>query len=103
MMREDIQKWLEALRSGDYQQCQQQLTDGRGYCCLGVYAVINGIDIPVPNYGAHDDEIEANRSSYKEMGKLIPYAVFSKGISMNDDGNSFAEIANMIEEYYTND
>ena len=29
--------WLKALRSGEYKQCQQKLTDGAGgYCCLGV-------------------------------------------------------------------
>lgn len=29
-------KWLEALRSGEYKQCKNRLTNGRGFCCLGV-------------------------------------------------------------------
>lgn len=28
--------WLTALRSGEYPQCQGQLKDDDGYCCLGV-------------------------------------------------------------------
>lgn len=29
-------KWLEALRSGEYQQCKGQLKLGNSFCCLGV-------------------------------------------------------------------
>lgn len=38
-------KWLEALRSGEYQQCKSVLYDGdNGFCCLGVAGVIIGIE-----------------------------------------------------------
>lgn len=30
------QLWLEGLRSGDFQQCSGTLSNGVGYCCLGV-------------------------------------------------------------------
>jgi hypothetical protein len=30
------QQWIEALRSGEYSQTQNQLRDHQGYCCLGV-------------------------------------------------------------------
>ena len=30
------QQWIEALRSGEYSQTQNQLKDHHGYCCLGV-------------------------------------------------------------------
>lgn len=33
-------KWLEALRSGKYQQCQGTLYNGEGYCCLGVLQMV---------------------------------------------------------------
>lgn len=33
---ENAQKWIEALRSGQFMQTRCQLTDGVGYCCLGV-------------------------------------------------------------------
>lgn len=28
--------WIEALRSGEYQQCSNRLNNGKGFCCLGV-------------------------------------------------------------------
>ena len=36
-MKSEIKKlWVEALRSGEYQQCKGVLHDSNGYCCLGV-------------------------------------------------------------------
>lgn len=34
--KEDILKWIKALRSGDYKQGKNTLQDHNGYCCLGV-------------------------------------------------------------------
>jgi hypothetical protein len=34
--------WVDALRSGKYGQCRDQLIDGNEYCCLGVLADIAG-------------------------------------------------------------
>lgn len=34
--KERIEKWIDALRSGDYQQTKEVLHDSKGYCCLGV-------------------------------------------------------------------
>lgn len=36
------QKWIDALESGNYQQCRGRLHDGKGYCCLGVLCVVAG-------------------------------------------------------------
>ena len=30
------QLWLEGLRSGEFEQCSGKLSNGVGYCCLGV-------------------------------------------------------------------
>ena len=30
------QRWLEALRSGEYKQTTENLQDNNGFCCLGV-------------------------------------------------------------------
>jgi hypothetical protein len=30
------QKWVDALRSGEYQQGRNSLRNGNGFCCLGV-------------------------------------------------------------------
>ena len=36
MIPENIQKWIEALRSGEYNQATGSLRGPTGYCCLGV-------------------------------------------------------------------
>jgi hypothetical protein len=36
MKTEIKQKWVEALRSGEYTQGKLRLYNGRSYCCLGV-------------------------------------------------------------------
>lgn len=36
MNAEVKQKWLDALRSGEYKQAKSALRNGDGYCCLGV-------------------------------------------------------------------
>lgn len=33
-------QWLNDLESGEYEQCHNRLTDGTGYCCLGVGALV---------------------------------------------------------------
>jgi hypothetical protein len=34
--KDRMQKWADALRSGDYKQTRDTLQDKKGYCCLGV-------------------------------------------------------------------
>lgn len=34
--KDDIRKWVKALRSGEYKQSIGGLQDKKGYCCLGV-------------------------------------------------------------------
>ena len=43
MNKEIKTKWLEALRSGEYEQVQCRLHTNRGYCCLGVLCDILGV------------------------------------------------------------
>lgn len=46
--KENIRKWVDALRSDKYKQTKKTLFDGRGYCCLGVaceIAIENGADV----------------------------------------------------------
>lgn len=35
-MNENARKWVEALRSGEFEQAQARLRDDDSYCCLGV-------------------------------------------------------------------
>jgi hypothetical protein len=86
-MNKDLKaKWVEALRSGDYKQGTQLLKnqgeDECTYCCLGVLCVIAGKD--------------TDAGSYRWLNKVTKgYYPF---VLMNDDdGKSFAEIADYIE------
>jgi hypothetical protein len=63
--KENIRKWVDALRSGDYQQAQGALrhdgADQDGYCCLGVACDISGLGrwVMVPE----DDEYDFGPSA----------------------------------------
>ena len=88
-------KWVQALRSGKYDQCKHTMKDTTGFCCLGVLMDIQGVD-----WGSVDDLHTAK----------VPDA-YNPGLSFNqmmelgkmNDGNfsgtpqPFSEIADYIE------
>lgn len=96
-------KWVEALRSGDYQQGRAQLRNHDAFCCLGVLCDL--VD--------SSRWVEVNRSHYRYRGldysalSFPPSDVSSRVglrrkhldavVEMNDEGKSFAEIAAYIE------
>lgn len=106
-------KWLAALRSGDYRQNTVGMLNNNGaFCCLGVAAEIfkdeltsvdrvgnetcyDGASVLAPGYvvhalGLYDDRGMANNrydaESYERALTVI-----------NDDGTPFAEIADIVE------
>lgn len=106
-MREDIKKWLQALRSGDYEQTKgtlkRDLGNGKvGFCCLGVYLdactnrpvkTVNRLskdEGALGHYSYLRDKLDYIDGEYEGIGQ--------EGINMNDMGDSFKEIADMIEE-----
>lgn len=106
--------WVEALRSGQYEQAQKQLRSiDNKFCCLGVLCELVGIRAHL--------EINQNRMSYYHYegnSDFLPNSVkttvgmaslnggviiLSEGIvtnlaDLNDDGKTFAEIADIIEQ-----
>ena len=130
MNSEIKQKWLEALRSGEYIQGKNHLAKEGQYCCLGVLcdlAVQEGILRP----GEVDEDgiivyqsagSAVNDRSYSESSTLPrqvkewaglnhrnPYfrEPDERGVRMshflsalNDNGSTFTEIADKIEEYF---
>jgi len=116
-MNENAKKWIEALRSGKFQQAHASLCliDEEGekrYCCLGVaceLAVDAGVIPP-----ARESE---GRFFYADQRTNLPVVVaewlglattagvyntlLDSGerslIGLNDTGKSFAEIADVIE------
>lgn len=85
-------KWVEALRSGEYEQTEGQLRvddeKGKpvGYCCLGVLCEVMGAKY-IPTRGRADAEKDAGL--HEDDGFKLA--------CMNDDGRSFREIADYIE------
>jgi len=103
-------KWLAALRSGNFKQAYNFLYDKTGgYCCIGVYMQ------EVKGYKRHasdsDDCFPQLSQEYPTESSTCTPSWIScmedEGISkdqthnlahMNDNGKSFAEIADYIEE-----
>lgn len=112
------QKWVEALRSGEYQQCRTQLcllgADEKpsGYCCLGVACELyrqyeGGLRVV--------DQVDGGYRRYDNNSAMLPekvrrwlglqtdngfFGVSPDGVTLagkNDAGASFAEIADIIE------
>jgi hypothetical protein len=89
------QKWVTALRSGEYKQAQKRLKVGDAYCCLGVLCHIAGYRII-----EKDDMIVAGEHvrDYRVLGDLgLDPDLRQPLITMNDDGKTFGEIAAYIE------
>jgi hypothetical protein len=100
----NIETWVTALESGEYSQCTHSLYDGEGYCCLGVYAKVV--------LGCADEDILGTRFTIDSAGATEIYReirvnlfgeveIYNKGITMNDSGETFIDIAKMIREVYT--
>lgn len=98
-------KWLEALRSGTYNQTKgtlygaQSRYDQLGYCCLGVYAKEILEEKLEPCYMQSDGKLDEGPDEiYDKIREEIPECIVESGISMNDRGMSFSDIAEMIEQ-----
>jgi hypothetical protein len=101
--------WIEALRSGEYEQTTGTLhnTDDGGFCCLGVAACVWGISDPdtmgvsVSRANENDEDIEGPTGVYRALDKVFlddgRHKVVRKGVEMNDCGQPFTDIADMIE------
>lgn len=111
--------WVSALRSGEYSQGHGALQKGGGFCCLGVLcdlAVKAGVELTIGNAcGCGDDDCSPgvtynNNESYpptpvldwagmSSMDPIVKYGGETRTLSaLNDEGRSFEEIANLIEE-----
>lgn len=113
-MNQDIKKrWVEALRSGKYQQGRGQLrADGR-WCCLGVLgdiAVADGLATWLDN---GDGEFSLCDADSCDMGVCMPTQKVDEWagldgeykcgktslLHLNDNGTPFSEIADLIEAH----
>jgi hypothetical protein len=109
-----VKEWVEALRSGSYPQGRSMLNGRGGYCCWGVLC-----DILAKRGDGKwvESELAGRRAFLYAGGKdsLYPPAqlrqdllnttnindsVVDKFAAMNDYGDSFAQIADAIEQHY---
>lgn len=80
--------WVQALRSGEYQQTRCRLVDTIGHCCLGVLADQFGM------IGACEEGIFFVGGECQCLGLGAQQELSS----MNDNGKSFEQIADYIEK-----
>lgn len=109
MKRSERDAWLEALRSGKYNQTKGHLKRRDSYCCLGVLCDLDGVHwVPRPGHPQLFEFFEGTPYSEQpiawygtisnERARKAGIADFTAHlISMNDAGSSFAQIADWIE------
>ena len=91
MNLEQKTKWVGALRSNNYVQCQGELRSNGSFCALGVYIEIH-------------DLWDGDQCKGSDADEGLPYSTltgYQQGavISLNDDEDAeFDEIADWIEE-----
>jgi hypothetical protein len=108
MTPEFKQKWIEALRSGKYQQAREVLKDGQGgMCCLGVAAdLIDSSKWSVErDRGGGFGWGVCRSDQLAEIAEAIGIALCdAKNLASRNDGtdeyrrHSFEEIARLIEQ-----
>ena len=111
MIEQVKQKWLSALRSGDYQQTRSYLRNEDGFCCLGVlcdlYGKEHNVEWNLANSGINyefQDEPECLPPSVVEWAGVVGTdPVIGNGEAflsqLNDTGYTFNEIADLIEKH----
>jgi hypothetical protein len=108
--KEHRRKWVAALRSGEYGQTKNELTNGRNFCCLGVACEISGLGEWVDG----EETAWAYKVGSDVNGSVLPELVckwlglrtdqgwhsITDSVSLatlNDAGKKFSTIADLIE------
>lgn len=105
--------WVEALRSGEYQQVKGCLCDGNAYCCLGVLSKIQGRLTDEGRDGEKGTQyiLEPDNPLIQYIGSagefplgvevILSHKERIKGLAgLNDGGFTFSEIATIIEQIW---
>jgi hypothetical protein len=119
MNKNNIRLWVNALRSGEYEQTCTQLRDNNGFCCLGVatdVAIKHGVplkwdeDLRIHRGVANHPYIDLPPEvvDWLDIGRSNPQLRTLDGpmkcTTANDDrGMTFDDIADAIESTYLGD
>jgi hypothetical protein len=107
--REHRKLWVEALRSGKYEQAAQALRRGQGFCCLGVACDISGVGewsgaaYVVDTFDASASILPRAVRDWLGLAHVGAEYGDRDGIdgkqltAKNDSGATFAELADIIE------
>jgi hypothetical protein len=94
MMEAELkEKWVAALRSGDYKQTKVELRDGNKHCALGVLCEVGGLPLDERGWSLDGREVYAWLDQ-QFGGSDDVVRVYSR----NDEGMPFPELADWIEE-----
>lgn len=109
-MNDNAKKWIAALRSGEYKQCQNRLQNEDKFCCLGVACMVyekeTGKEAVRGSESGELDGLSLNAQPdvfnwlglYNDNGDAKKTTLPAL-IQLNDDGKSFEDIADHIEKY----
>lgn len=103
-------RWLAALRSGQYKQTREVLTNGKGFCCLGVLCNLHAIehgkewrqtaDGVVYLNMAEPDEVSVRVLKWAGLPLMTPQLPDGRDLGeINDSGTNFRRIADLIEKF----
>lgn len=112
MKKEIAEEWIAELRSGRWTQTTKRLKTVEGHCCLGVLcelAIKHGVPTdayksPTDPFWEFDGESEVlpsqveNWAGLRTTGGYIRPGGSTCLSALNDDGSTFDEIADKIEE-----
>ena len=107
------EKWLSALRSGDYKQTRQYLHKEDGFCCLGVLCDLYGKEHNVEWNLVKDEDEDRTHYMFQDHPASLPFPVIEGAgvgshnpsipgtslVGLNDSGSTFNEIADFIQEH----
>lgn len=110
MKKELKERWITALRSGNYKQSQGCLQDQYGWCCIGVLCnIVDGTKWGKPDESSEtkvdQQPYDFGNGVFVDMpprewleNRGLPYGAAKELAEMNDNGVPFIQIAEYIEE-----
>lgn len=89
--------WTAALRSGDYRQGRKLLRHAGRYCCLGVLTDLALKADAIPEWPAGELLLTMDVQRWARLRGPNPFLGESRAATLNDEGMSFADIADLID------